>query len=176
MTDFTRALAFVLEREGGYVNNKNDRGGATNKGITQVNYDAYRAGKGEAVRSVKEIEDAEVSDLYRAGYWNAVHGDELAGPIALVTFDGAVNHGPGRAIKLLQKTVGAVEDGAMGKGTIAASEKAAAATTAIDVAHRIITQRSAFYDRIVANDPTQAVFIKGWKNRLDQLSKEIYRA
>ena len=32
--NFQKMLKFVLAREGGYVNNPNDKGGETNKGIT----------------------------------------------------------------------------------------------------------------------------------------------
>ena len=32
---FARALKIVLSHEGGYVNHPNDKGGATNQGITQ---------------------------------------------------------------------------------------------------------------------------------------------
>jgi lysozyme family protein len=40
--DFQRALAFLLKAEGGYTNHPSDRGGPTNKGILQREYDRYR--------------------------------------------------------------------------------------------------------------------------------------
>ena len=43
MTDFDRALAFVLEREGGWVNNPNDKGGETYRGVAR-NYNLYWPG------------------------------------------------------------------------------------------------------------------------------------
>ena len=38
---FETALLFVLKWEGGYVNNKYDKGGATNYGITQNTYNNW---------------------------------------------------------------------------------------------------------------------------------------
>ena len=39
---FERALTFVLRWEGGYVDHPADPGGATNYGVTQRTYDAWR--------------------------------------------------------------------------------------------------------------------------------------
>ena len=39
---YERSLQFVLEREGGRVDDPRDRGGRTNKGVTQRVYDAHR--------------------------------------------------------------------------------------------------------------------------------------
>lgn len=44
--NFEKMLKFVLEKEGGYVNDPNDLGGETNKGITTATYNAYRTRKG----------------------------------------------------------------------------------------------------------------------------------
>lgn len=46
-------LKFVLVREGGYSNNKDDLGGETNKGITHTTYDSYIRAKGLPKQSVK---------------------------------------------------------------------------------------------------------------------------
>ena len=43
--NFQKALEFVFHAEGGYSNHKNDRGGATNMGVTQTAYNAYRQRK-----------------------------------------------------------------------------------------------------------------------------------
>ena len=53
---FKRALQFVLKWEGGYVNNPNDKGGATNKGITQNTYNAWLKSNGKAIKeAIKNI-------------------------------------------------------------------------------------------------------------------------
>ena len=41
--NFEKAMKFVFEMEGGYSNRKDDRGGKTNMGVTQKNYDALSA-------------------------------------------------------------------------------------------------------------------------------------
>ena len=43
---FRAALPFVLRWEGGFVHHPDDPGGATNQGVTQRVYDAWRAAEG----------------------------------------------------------------------------------------------------------------------------------
>ena len=57
-------LKFILAREGGYVNSKNDRGGPTNKGVTQVTYNSYRRSKNLPTKDVRDITQQEVEDIY----------------------------------------------------------------------------------------------------------------
>ena len=54
---FDASLPFILRWEGGFVDHPADRGGATNKGVTQRVYDAWRARQGQAPRSVRLIEE-----------------------------------------------------------------------------------------------------------------------
>ena len=54
---FAVCLAFVLQAEGGFVDNPADPGGATMHGVTQAVYDAYRAKLGLDPRSVALIAD-----------------------------------------------------------------------------------------------------------------------
>ena len=53
--EYPNMLKFVLAREGGYSNNKDDLGGETNKGITHTTYDSYRRSKGLPTIDVKNI-------------------------------------------------------------------------------------------------------------------------
>lgn len=101
---FGRALAFVLRWEGGYTDNPADPGGATNKGITQRTYDAWRAKKRLPARPVREIKDSEVEAIYREEYWV-----DLPWPLALVHFDTRVNMGSQKAAGLLCASAGAVD-------------------------------------------------------------------
>ena len=173
MSRFDQCLKFVLEREGGYVCDSSDRGGATNCGITQSTYDDYRVRAGRNRQPVVGIDANEISDIYRLRYWKVVHGDKLPRPVDLVVFDAAVNHGPRQAILFLQRAVGAEDDGVIGPQTIAAVQADHKAGLSVSVAAAIIVMRREFYERLVARDATQAKFLKGWNNRLDHLSKEI---
>ncbi len=93
---FKKALQFVLNREGGYVNNPNDRGGATNKGITQNTYNAYLQSKGRPTKDVCNITQAEVEDIYYSRYWLTAGCDKMSNKFAVLCFDTAVNMGVGR--------------------------------------------------------------------------------
>lgn len=170
---FERALHTVLVREGGYVNDKADRGGATNKGITQKVYDAWRRSHALPIRSVADIEDAEVAAIYLTQYWHPAHCEKLPEALAIVHFDAAVNHGVRRAIKLLQLALGASDDGVMGKETMKSLETALEMTNEDAVIDAYLDIRSDFYEEIVERDPTQVKFLAGWKNRIRALRSEV---
>lgn len=97
-TPFRRALAFTLAYEGGYVDHPSDPGGATNRGVTQGTYDAWRASHALPKRSVRLIEQSEVESIYHRWYWLPTGAAELREPVGLVVFDAAVNSGVNRAL------------------------------------------------------------------------------
>ena len=173
MSRFDQCLKFVLEREGGYVCDSSDRGGATNCGITQATYDDYRVRAGRNRQPVIGINATEIADIYRLRYWKAVHADQLPRPVDLVVFDAAVNHGTRQAILFLQRAVGAEDDGVIGPQTIAAVQADHKAGLSVSVAAAIIVLRREFYQRLAVKDPSQKRFMAGWNNRLDHLSWEI---
>jgi lysozyme family protein len=120
---FEDALQFVLHEEGGFVNNPDDPGGATNHGITQATYDRHRANRGVPSAPVSTITAAEVSEIYRAQYWNACRCadiEPLDARLALIVFETAVNSGVGQASKILQRLLQVTPDGQIGLQTIAA--------------------------------------------------------
>lgn len=99
---FKKALTFVLIREGGYVNDPNDPGGATNKGITQKTYDAWRKARGLKTQPVKAITDSEVKEIYYKNYWLAAKCDKMTPKFAVACFDTAVNMGVSTVKPLLE--------------------------------------------------------------------------
>lgn len=123
-SNFDRALKAVLVHEGGYVNHPADPGGATNKGVTQATYNAYRRAKRRSTQSVRSISGAEVADIYKSRYWDAVKGDDLPSGLDYCVFDFGVNSGPSRAIKFMQRQIGTDADGVIGPKTMKAVARA----------------------------------------------------
>ena len=118
MTDrFDTCLAETLKWEGGWSNHPRDPGGPTMRGIIQRVYDGWRDNHGLPRRSVREIADHELRDIYRRSYWDQVRGDELPPGVDLAVFDFAVNSGPARAAKYLQRVLGVKVDGHIGPAT-----------------------------------------------------------
>lgn len=111
---FSACLANTLREEGGLSNDPGDPGGLTNKGITHATYDAYRASKGLYPRSVAQIADDEIRDIYITNYWTPIGAETLPAGVDLSAFDYAVNSGPARARRALI----AAMDGKSSVGTI----------------------------------------------------------
>lgn len=171
MSRFDECLEFVLKWEGGYGNHSSDRGGATNRGITQKTYDDWRASKGLVRSPVSGISMDEVRNIYRDRYWKSAHCGDCPESIDLALFDSAVNCGPKQAIKFLQRALNIPDDGVFGPVTSHTLK-----TTTIpheEIAKLLIDERDEFYDRLVQNDPRQMVFAKGWNNRLNDLRNNV---
>lgn len=63
---FYATIPMVLNYEGGYVNDKFDRGGETNIGITQPFLDTYKKKACVNVDSVKNLTKSDAIKLYKA--------------------------------------------------------------------------------------------------------------
>jgi len=164
--NFLNALKQVLVYEGGYVNNPNDPGGATNKGVTQAVYNQWRLSHGEAKQSVKFLTMQEVNALYKANYWDKVKGDDLADGVDMAVFDLAVNSGINRAIKMLQQVSGVTVDGIIGPATVAAANKNPQKTIAA-----LCDARLKFLESL----STWQYFGKGWSARVASVEKVATR-
>ena len=108
---FQKALGFALQWEGGYSNHHSDKGGATNRGITQATYNEYRSNKELKVQSVRNITTKEVYDIYYSMYWLPGKCNVLPDKLAIVHFDWCVNSGVNRGIKTLQQVIHTPCDG-----------------------------------------------------------------
>lgn len=160
------SLGRVLAHEGGYVNHPADPGGATNRGVTQRVYDAYRERKGLARRSVRAITPDEVSDIYKAQYWDAVSANELPSGLDYAVFDYAVNSGPRRAIQDLQREVGVTADGIIGQITMRAVQQ----QDVFDLIERLCARRLRFLKGL----KHWKHFGKGWSNRVSEVREGAF--
>lgn len=129
MTAFDEAFEHTVGLEGGYSNHADDRGGATNYGITEA-----VARENGYTGSMKELTKEKAKEIYQRRYWKPLHLDDIAQfskPVALKLFDIAVNMGIGTAGKFLQRTLNALNrqqadypdmtvDGAVGAKTVSA--------------------------------------------------------
>jgi lysozyme family protein len=167
---YRKALDFVLAKEGGFVDDPVDRGGATNKGITQKVYDNFRLSYYPDIRSIKLITDEEIEKIYSINYWLAGKCDILPFELKIVHFDTCVNCGVKQATKFLQRSVGVEADGVIGDKTLNAIK---AIENLFILVSGYINQRLDFYDNLVVRNPSQVKFLKGWKNRISDLSKLV---
>lgn len=172
MTPLQTALVFTRREEGGFVDNPEDHGGATNFGITQATYDRYRGSKGLSLQSVRLIADAEVEDIYAQMYWATAHCQEMPLRLAVCHFDWSVQHGPDGAIQTLQEALGIEEDGVFGPETRASLQHAEGANFTAFVSDYLELRRT-WYRADVARDPTQEQFEDDWLGRVDRLAEYI---
>ena len=111
--EYELALPRILVYEGGKVDDPQDPGGRTNKGVTQSTYNTYRRRAGLPLRDVWLIADSEVSAIYKQMYWDRIGGDLLPKGVAFCVFDAAVNSGVSQATKWLQRALGRTYTGAV---------------------------------------------------------------
>jgi lysozyme family protein len=165
---FLKCLQIVLGNEGGLSDNPSDRGGRTNYGVTQKTYSQWLKAVGLPVRAVDEIQPHEVEAIY-FNYWKDAHCAYMPEQLDLQMFDAAINHGPKRAIKLLQAALGVDEDGICGRLTMTALHEEVVVFGIKQICERYLDERASFFDTIVMNDPSQAVFADGWLNRVEHM-------
>ena len=100
------ALVEILRREGGYVNHRDDRGGATNWGITEAVARAHGW-----TGTMRNLPRDKALEIYRQQYWISPRFDAVADfspKVAVELFDTGVNMGPGVAVAMLQRSLNAL--------------------------------------------------------------------
>lgn len=163
--NYKLAYSLIRESEGGYSNRskKHDPGGETNYGVTKATYDAYRKRKGLPLQSVKFITEDEVYEIYSYEYAKPVRFNDLPAGIDYFVFDTAVHSGTYWAARLLQRAVGAAEDGIIGSKTLAA-------VGAMPAGHLILKLRDVRL-RYMKSLPNWKHNANGWTNRINKVVK-----
>lgn len=157
-------MQLVAVSEGGYVNSRHDPGGATNHGITQRVYNAYRRRKGAPTVTVRYITKDEVAEIYRTQYADQVRYDDLPAGVDYAVLDYAINSGVRRAAKAMQRIVGVKADGIIGNVTLVAIERHSASW----LIKTLCTQRLSFLQRL----RHWRYFGRGWRKRVVRVQQD----
>ena len=169
---FDDCLKIILKFEGGYSDRKEDRGGATNFGVTQTTYDTFRLNTNKPLQPVKFITEQEAHIIYHMYYWTPSKAPQLPEPLDLVMFDSWIQHRPKVAMQFLQQALGIPDDGKYGQQTATAVADEVKADRLHALCENIIHLRLAFYNRL-ALEGDQVKNLNGWRNRMRHLQGAV---
>ena len=158
LTTFEEIIEKVLEHEGGYVNDPNDRGGETNFGITKKFYPDV---------DIKNLTKEQAKHIYHTDYWRWGKCDEIPSRLRHIYFDMLVNFGKRGAVKVLQRAANAKNkdkidvDGGLGPATFKAIQN-------LEL-ERVRAYRVLRFANLVIKKPEQERFWFGWFRRATEV-------
>lgn len=91
--------------EGGLKNWTESRGGVTNKGITQKEYDAFRLSQNQPLQSVASIAGEEVRQILHRNYWARLNAENLPPMVSKIIASYGLLRGAEEAATELQKLI-----------------------------------------------------------------------
>ncbi len=188
MKTVEQIAAEIVAREGGYVNDPDDPGGATNYGVTLATLQRLgidKTGDGRVdVADVRALTSADAQRIFIEHYFRRPGLAELPRPVQASVFDMYVNAGS-NAVKILQRLVtrmgfAAVDDGVVGPRTIPAAQQAEAAAAGHFADAYGIARRNYYYSLADARPAsrkyarTQSGGKGGWILRAEELISSRY--
>lgn len=105
---YRSAFTYILEVEGGYINDPKDPGGETKYGISKNAFPKL---------VIKNLTRSDAKKLFHTHYWLPCYDDSMSFKIALISFDSCVHLGVGEGVKILQKSLKVSIDGKIGRKT-----------------------------------------------------------
>lgn len=176
-TRFRRVSRVVLANEGGFVNDLDDAGGATNRGIAWPTWQRYAMvdlGVAPTLENLKTLSEAQAEIIYRKRYWEPRGFCKINNPrTALMIYDWTITSG--KAIREVQEVLSGEfgarirADNNMGQATIDAINEVAdqgLLTSAIAAA------RKEYYRSLTYNSDgsrnANSKFLNGWIARVDR--------
>lgn len=178
----------IVAREGGYVNDPDDPGGATNFGVTihtmrRLGLDLDGDGAVTA-RDVRRLSRAQAVEIFIEHYFERPRIGELPEAVQASVFDMYVNAG-GNAVKILQRLLRQMGytvavDGAIGPQTLGAARDAAA-PDALALRDAYGVARRNYYLRLADRRPALRKFARtraggkgGWIKRAEEFLSPRY--
>ena len=167
MKSFNDAFDFVVGAEGGFGNDRHDRGNwdtgivgdgnlkGTKFGISAMSYPGL---------DIKKLTLEDARKIYYDDYWHPMRCHLISYPKGLCLFDSAVNQGKRRASRFAQKSAGVTDDGIIGNQTLDALHSIAD-DMFVDL---FLGYREYHYRSLSTFDR----YGKGWLNRLEHVRSE----
>ena len=189
MKSVQRIADAIIAREGGYVNDPDDPGGATKFGVTlatlaRLGVDLDGDGQVSA-RDLRQLTQAQARDIFVDHYFHRPRLDELPAVLQPSVFDMYVNAGA-TAVRILQRLLGDMGqriavDGIIGPQTIEAADIAQALAPHHLVDAYGIARRNYYYALADAR-PSSRKFARrrdggkgGWITRAEEFISPRYR-
>jgi lysozyme family protein len=158
---FADAFARLIGNEGGLSLDPRDRGNWTGGKRDSGDLRGTKYGISAAAFPTLDIEHVtldQARDIYFRRYWAPAGCEMVPDLLRFPLFDFAVNSGPGTAARMLQRAVGAEEDGSIGPKTLMSIHN-----MPID---RVLRRFDAHRLLHFAADPTWPAFGRGWVIRV----------
>lgn len=166
MADINVLVPLILNWEGGFVNDPDDLGGATNMGVTLATYRQYRKSRNlpaPTVDDLKNLSREEWTDILKTYYWDRWQADRIRDQsVANILVDWVWASGA-YGIRIPQQILDVTADGIVGKNTLAALHSY---TPQAELFGRIKQARFEYINRICTSRPANQKFRKGWENRI----------
>ena len=152
-------IRFIIDLEGGLVDDPRDPGGITKYGISlrflkQLNGSASR-------EEILDLDMAGAVALYEEHFWDKCQCDRMPPPLGLLVLGGAINQGPQRVLRRLQRTVATNDDGIIGEHSLSAIHSCWIANP-----QELLRDFTARRAKMYAETKNVDIYGRGWYRRL----------
>lgn len=173
---FEKALDYLFPNEGGFNDHPNDKGGATNFGISlrflkdhhlDINEDGLIN-----IDDIKDLTKEKSSEIYYKKLWLPSKAQFLQDErLAIKYFDMVVNMYFHQAVLILQRAINQLnheqieEDGKIGVKTLNAANYTNSDALLLEIWYQLTN----FYKGLAKKDKKNKVFLDGWLNRAKRM-------
>jgi lysozyme family protein len=186
MAEASLAIDYVLLREGGFVDNAADSGGATNFGLSLRflrslksenlrRYGIFESAEELGIGTVHDLTVEQAKLIYKGEFWDeAPFANIESQKLCNYYYDMCVNMGLHQATQLLQRALWTTcaginhttlrDDGILGQRTIGYVNECKEELLPI-----LVDMRVGFYKQLVESKPKDREFLNGWLNRCYQV-------